>query len=103
VTLNGVVTRSDGERTVWIDGRAYHRTETDELEVITRYAEPGVAKIKVRGVADRRSLRVGQRLDPVSGETFEAFEALPPETRPQRPVRATANEGVDSASSTVTE
>ncbi|UCH46774.1 MAG: hypothetical protein JSU95_11745 [Betaproteobacteria bacterium] len=102
VTLNGVVTRSDGEQTVWIEGRAYHRTETDDLEVITRSAEPGTAEIRVRGVPKRRSVRVGQRLDPVTGETFEAFEKPPPETQLRRPANADS-QGAEPASSEVNE
>ena len=98
VTLNGVVTRSDGEQTVWIDGRAYHRTETGDLEVVTRPAEPGSAEIKVPGVPRRQEVRVGQRLDPVTGETFEAFEALPPETRLRRPASGDS-QGAEPASS----
>ena len=100
VTLNGVVTRSDGEQTVWIDGRAYHRTETGDLQVIIRPSEPGTADIKVRGVPKRRSVRVGQQLDPVSGETFEAFET-PPGGRPRTPAPAAEGQGAESASSGV--
>jgi hypothetical protein len=101
VTLNGVVTRSDGEQTVWIDGRAYHRSETGDLEVITRPAEPGTAEIKVRGVPNRRSVRVGQQLDPVSGKTFEAFETPPHEAQGHRPAAATDSQGAESASTDV--
>ena len=74
MTLNGVVTRSDGEQTVWIDGRAYHRTESGGLQVTTRSNDPGVVEIKVPGVPNRRSVRVGQRLDPATGEIFESYE-----------------------------
>ena len=99
VTLNGVITRSDGEQTVWIDGRAYHRTQADDLQVITRPAEPGTAEIKVRGAPRRQEVRVGQRLDPVSGETFEAFEEPPPVTRLRRPANAADRQGAEPASS----
>ncbi len=77
VTLNGIVTRSDGERTVWIDGRAYYQGNPDNVRVITRSDEPGVAELKLPGVSQRRPVRVGQQLDPASGETFESFEARP--------------------------
>lgn len=103
VTLNGVVTRSDGEQTVWIDGRPYHRTETGDLKVIIKPSEPSVAEIKVRGVSESRSLRVGQQLDPVSGETFEAFETPPHEAQRQRPANTAGSQGAESASSDIKE
>ena len=99
MTLNGVITRSDGEQTVWIDGRPYHRTETGDLEVITRSSQPGTAEIKVRGVPQRRKVRVGQRLDPVSGETLEAFEIPPAPAQAQSPNDNADNQGVEPASS----
>ncbi len=99
VTLNGVVTRSDGEQTVWIDGRAYHRNESGELQVITRSGDPAVVEIKVPGVPNRRPVRVGQQLDPVTGETFEAFETPPPQTRRENPAAAAGGRGAESASS----
>ncbi len=100
VTLNGIVTRSDGERTVWIDGRAYYQGSPDNVRVITHPDEPGVAELKVPGVSQRRPVRVGQRLDPASGETFESFEAGPaPDALQQVPPTA-AETGAESASDT---
>ena len=75
VTVNGVVTRSDGERTVWIDGQPYHRDETGEVQVTIEPENPGVVELKVQGVPRRLPVRVGQRLDPASGQTLEAFES----------------------------
>ncbi|MGD2138787.1 MAG: hypothetical protein PVH25_00200 [Burkholderiales bacterium] len=80
MTLNGVITRSDGERTVWIDGQVYHRGETGDLQVTIEPDDPGAVEIKVEGVPYRRSVRVGQRLDPASGETLEAFETRQPDS-----------------------
>jgi hypothetical protein len=77
VTLNGIVTRSDGERTVWIDGRAYHRDPPADLGITTRPADPGMAELEVKGVARRLPIRVGQRVDPASGKTFEPYETPP--------------------------
>lgn len=103
VTLNGVVTRSDGEQTVWIDGRAYHRNESGELQVITRPDDPAAVEIKVPGASTRRPVRVGQQLDPVTGETFEAFETPPPQTQRQKAAAAAGSRGAESASSEVEE
>jgi len=103
VTLNGVVTRSDGERTVWIDGRAYYQGDPDDIRVITRPGEPGVAELKVPGVAKQLPVRVGQQLDPASGETFESYEMPPSLTRPQPSQPAEALPGAETASSNLEE
>ncbi len=89
VTVNGVVTRSDGERTVWIDGQPYHRDETGDVEVTVEPEDPGVVELKVQGVPNKHPVRVGQRLDPASGQTLEAFES---------PQRNAGNSGAEPAS-----
>ena len=99
VTLNGVVTRSDGERTVWIDGRAYHRGNPDDMRVITRPEAPGVAELKVPGVANQLPVRVGQQLDPASGKTFESYENRPTPAQAQRSQPAGVPSGAEPASS----
>jgi hypothetical protein len=78
VTLSGVVTRSDGERTVWVDGRAYHQGNPDDVRVITNSGDPGLAELKVRGVRKRVPVRVGQQLNPASGKTSELYETPSP-------------------------
>jgi hypothetical protein len=78
VTLSGVVTRSDGERTVWVDGQAYHQGNPDDVRVITNSGDPGLAELKVRGVGKRVPVRVGQQLDPASGITSELYETPGP-------------------------
>ena len=97
VTFNGVVTRSDGERTVWIDGRAYHRAESSDVEVITQPANPGEAEIKIEGVRRRMPVRVGQRLDPATGKTYELYEQAPGATY-NSPSTAAEEFGAESAS-----
>lgn len=74
VTLSGVVTRSDGERTVWVDGRAYHKGDPKDVRVIINSGDPASAQLKVRGVRKRMPVRVGQKLDPASGNTSERYE-----------------------------
>jgi hypothetical protein len=78
VTLSGVVTRSDGERTVWVDGRAYHQGNPDDVSVITNSGDPALAELKVRGVRKRVPVRVGQQLNPASGKTSELYETPNP-------------------------
>ena len=40
VTLNGVVVRSDGERTVWINGKPYQQRNPDGIRVKTNPSIP---------------------------------------------------------------
>ena len=81
VTLSGVVTRSDGERTVWVDGRAYHQGTPADVRVITDSGDPARAELKVRGVRKRVPVRVGQQLNPASGKTSELYETPNPGPR----------------------
>ena len=99
VTLSGVVTRSDGERTVWVDGRAYHKGNPDGVRVITNSANPAGAELKVRGVRKRRAVRVGQRLDPTTGTTSEPYEAPRPVAREQNQAPSAHDPGAETASS----
>ncbi|MEO1766678.1 hypothetical protein [Thiobacter aerophilum] len=60
ITLNGVVIRSDGRQTVWINGRP---------QANARARAPGTAFIPLDGKQVR--LRVGQTLDPLTGQVRE--------------------------------
>ncbi|HUF20060.1 MAG TPA: hypothetical protein VMP00_04835 [Burkholderiales bacterium] len=71
--LGGVVTRSDGERTVWIDGKPYHGGDAGEVRVITDIADPGGARIQTRGSQTPIEVRVGQTLDPRTGTVREPY------------------------------
>ena len=97
VTLSGVVMRSDGERTVWIDGRAYYQGNPKDVRVITRPADPGAAEIKVQGIPRRLPVRVGQRVDPASGKTFEPYEVPPPSAQKQIPQPVPTKSGAEPA------
>lgn len=90
MTLGGIVTRSDGQRTIWVDGQAYHHGEPGNVRVLTTLDDPGGAEFKIEGKRKRLPVRVGQSLDPVSGETFEQYEVPPrrAHTSQQRPRQA---------------
>jgi len=98
VTLSGVVTRSDGERTIWIDGRVYHQGNPINIRVIINPENPAGAELTVQGVSKSMPVRVGQKLDPASGNTSERYEEAPrPVATEQR--RPTARDpGAESAS-----
>jgi len=56
--LDGIVTRSDGERTVWVNGRAYHNGRPAGLRVTP--VEPAAARIHVGESGRAIKLRVGE-------------------------------------------
>jgi hypothetical protein len=76
VRLDGIITRSDGERTVWIDGRAYHNTAPAGLDIMPT-PDPARARISTR--RDRRSVevRVGQELRAPVGTVSDARHSTP--------------------------
>ena len=63
VVVNGVVTRSDAERTVWINGKAYHDGSPEGLQVRTNPSTPETTEIRVRGREHAARIKVGQQLD----------------------------------------
>ena len=74
VTLNGVVTRSDGESTVWVNGRALTERATSGVSA-TATTDSSAAKVKVGGVRNPVRIRVGQRLDVGTGKIAEPYES----------------------------
>jgi hypothetical protein len=75
VTLNGVVTRSDGESAVWINGREVGGKTVSGVRASTSATDPTSAQLRVGGARKSVRLRVGQQLDPVSGKVLERYES----------------------------
>ena len=71
VVVNGVVTRSDAERTVWINGKAYHDGSPEGLQVRTNPSTPETTEIRVRGRETGARIKVGQQLDLNTGGVAE--------------------------------
>ena len=94
VHLTGVVTRSDAENTVWINGTAYHDASPDGVQIKTDRAAPGSTAVRVPGKSTTTRVKVGQKLDLNSGRIREDFSrpaavegtATPVENPPARPV-----------------
>lgn len=81
LTLSGVVTRSDGKRMVWINGRPQPVGEG-----LTNGRSPASASIPLPGGEGKVRLKVGQTLDPTSGKVEEGYRRAPkPAPEPQRP------------------
>ena len=75
VTINGVVSRSDGESTVWVNGRPTDGQTQDGMRVVI---SPGTdSSVVVREPEKGRTVRlkVGQQADMVTGRVQEGYEA----------------------------
>lgn len=75
VTLNGVVTRSDGESAVWINGREAGGKTVSGVRASTSATDPTSAQLRIGGARKSVRLRVGQQLDRVSGKVLEPYES----------------------------
>lgn len=75
VTLNGVVTRSDGESTVWVNGRALDKRPAAGVSATASASDPAAARVKLGGARNTVRMRVGQRLRPSTGKIAEPYES----------------------------
>ena len=75
VTYSGIVNRSDGRSTVWINGKPVNERErvkgADEVNITG--VRDGVVSVAIPQVDRRASLRVGQSLDVESGVIEESY------------------------------
>ena len=75
VTLNGIVLRSDGQSTVWVNGRPTSDKASRDITAVTTN-DPAAARVTVPG-SPTTKLRVGQRLDTNSGSIRENYARRP--------------------------
>src|SRR5712692_642583 len=75
VTLNGVVRRSDGEFTVWVNGQSVSEGGLSGVIASPSHADPAAARVRVRGASAAVNLRVGQRLEQKTGKVSDAYDA----------------------------
>jgi hypothetical protein len=81
ITLNGIVVRSDGESTVWINGQPAGRGAAANV-VATPSKDPSSARVSVPGSVSTE-LRVGQQLDTRTGAVRETFAQQPRAAKPK--------------------
>jgi len=74
ITVNGVLKRSDGMSTVWLNGRSVQGETDDGMRVYVLAGTP--ASVVLHTPDDRRTLKlkVGQRADLVTGKIAEGYE-----------------------------
>jgi hypothetical protein len=78
VMLNGVVTRSDGESAVWINGHEAGGKIVSGVSASTFATDPTSAQLRIGGGRKSVRMRVGQQLDPASGKVLEPYELPAP-------------------------
>lgn len=77
IHLNGVITRSDGRSTVWIN----NRIQNDASQVAT-VGKGGEVRVVTPDAQRTIRLKVGQSIDMSSGEVEEVYRRTPPALMP---------------------
>lgn len=106
VTINGVVSRSDGESTIWVNGHATEGETQDGMRVVIAPGSNASVVVREPDKGKHVRLKVGQRADLVSGKIEESYQqrratrsaASPPpgkgpDARDAKPSRAPREEG----------
>ncbi|MBI5750708.1 MAG: hypothetical protein HZA59_01000 [Hydrogenophilales bacterium] len=70
LSVSGIVTRSDGKRSTWVNGRLEHDA------AITGKQDRTQVWVKLPG--GEVKLKVGQSLDPATGQVAEGYRRAPP-------------------------
>ena len=76
VTYSGVVRRSDGKSTVWINGKPVNersRAQPDHEVSVTGLRNDGAVSVAIPQADRRASLKVGQSLSVTSGTIEESY------------------------------
>lgn len=94
LTVNGIVTRSDGESTVWVNGSTAGVKRQGAAPISAKPSDSTTARVQTSGTSAR--LRVGQTLNRSTGRIQEAYEAKPPAAEPAVSAPAPAVPGGDS-------
>ncbi len=76
VTLSGVMTRSNGRQTVWLNGVLYDRSQLPENVRVREPFTAGQIELRVEEKRKTYSLRPGQTLDIENGQIREAHQRV---------------------------
>ncbi|MDZ7656960.1 MAG: hypothetical protein U0997_13560 [Sulfurimicrobium sp.] len=77
ILLNGVITRSDGKSTVWINNRLQNAATQSAI-----VRKGGEVRVVTPGAKRTVPLKVGQSIDMTSGEVEEVYRRAPPLNKP---------------------
>ena len=73
VTINGVVNRSDGESTIWVNGHATEGETQDGMHVVIAPGSSSSVVVREPARGKHVRLKVGQRADLVTGKIEESY------------------------------
>jgi hypothetical protein len=76
LTLNGVLRRSDGETTIWVNGQAVHERFRD-VDVMPGSISREAVAVQLPGSGRRVKLKVGQSVDSMTGVVEENYRRSP--------------------------
>lgn len=76
LTLNGVLRRSDGETTIWVNGQAVHERFRD-VDVMPGSISREAVAVQLPGSGRRVRLKVGQSMDSLTGVVEENYRRSP--------------------------
>lgn len=82
LTLDGVVTRSSGKRTVWVNGNPQHESEAwPDVTVVPRLREPGTVWLRTNESPGTK-VRVGETVNRNTGESMDLLNGGRISSRP---------------------
>jgi hypothetical protein len=105
VTINGIVSRSDGESTIWVNGRPTEGQTEDGMRVTISPDSQSSVVLREPEKGRRVRLKVGQKADLISGRIQESYEqrriplTSPPSSEPSAAEHPDGREGSAQRSS----
>jgi hypothetical protein len=98
VRLDGVVRRSDGTTSIWLNNRLVEgRRSSEGLEVAASKRAPGNVTVNVPQAGRSVELRVGQQLEVTSGKVQEGYRLPPAHVPAASPVPRAESEPAEPA------
>lgn len=94
VSFNGIVQRSDGRATLWVNNRPMSGADASNRFAPGRNGSP-VLKMPYPGQSV--DLKVGQRLDPVTGRAVESYQGKPKTEPAKEAPKPASNAGKEKA------
>ena len=92
VTINGIVSRSDGESTIWVNGRPTEGQTEDGMRVTISPDSQSSVVLREPEKGRRVRLKVGQKADLISGRIQESYEQRRIPATPPPPLEPSATE-----------
>lgn len=78
ISVNGVIKRSDGQSTVWVNNRPLNEKRAPSgIKIISRSADNTSVTLQLPQSSHNVDLKVGQNLDAVTGQIQESYQRSP--------------------------